>query len=302
MKNPSVQVFKSIAQYHATYGLSQPVHPLISVLNYSEFKQLDSNMPITVSYDFYVINLKKNFEGKVKYGQQYYDFDNGVMTFYAPKQVLTFEVTGSIPEGWTVIIHPDLLHGSPLAAKIRDYGFFSYATNEALHLSKKEETIIEGILDNLRTEISLNTDLHTQNLILSHIDLFLNYCSRFYSRQFITRKKVSNDLLAKFEHLLNEYFKEDKPDFGLPSVQYFADQLLVSKHYLNDMLKSHTGLTSQQHIQNHLIELAKQMLSTSTRSVSEIAYLLGFEHSQSFNKFFKNKVNLTPTEFKQSFN
>lgn len=233
MKNPSVQIFKSIAQYHATYGLPQPVHPLISVLNYNEFRRLDRNAPTTVAYDFYVINLKKNFEGKVKYGQQYYDFDNGVMTFYAPKQILTFEMTGALPEGWTVIIHPDLLHGAPLAAKMRDYGFFSYAANEALHLSEKEETILEGILDNLRTETGLNTDMHTQDLIRSHIDLFLNYCNRFYSRQFITRKKVSNDLLIKFENLLHDYFTENKPGSGLPSVQHFADQLLVSKHYLN---------------------------------------------------------------------
>ncbi len=257
----------------------------------------------TIVYNCYTIYLKKNFDGKIKYGQQYYDFDNGIMTFFAPKQMISVEAGNSEKvEGWMVVIHPDFIQNYPLAKQIKEYGFFSYATNEALHLSDKEETVISGLIQNLQHEIETMIDHYTQDVIVSHIDLLLNYCNRFYNRQFITRRKVSKDLFLKFEDLLTTYYQND--DFNvsvLPSVQYFAKKLSVSPHYLNDMLKNLTGQTTQQHIQNQLIEKAKELLSITDLSVSEIAYRLGFEYPQSFSKLFKNKTSLTPLEFRQSF-
>jgi AraC-like DNA-binding protein len=190
-----------------------------------------------------------------------------------------------------------------LAKRIKEYGFFSYASNEALHLSEKEETVISGLIQNLQQEVEAMTDNFTQDVVVSHIDLLLNYCNRFYNRQFITRKKASNDLFLKFEDLLNVYYQNDDLNVSvLPTVQYFAEKLFVSPHYLNDMLKNLTGQTTQQHIQNQLLEKAKELLSTTKLSVSEIAYRLGFEYPQSFSKVFKNKTNQTPLEFRQSFN
>ena len=202
-----------------------------------------------------------------------------------------------------LVFHPDFLHGYPLAKKIKDYGFFSYAVNEALHLSDKEEQMITGVMQNLKDEIAAMIDNYTQDVVVSHLELLLNYSNRFYNRQFITRKKVSNDLLTKFEELLTAYFKQEtEANDGLPTVQYISDKLFVSPNYLNDMLKSLTGQTTQQLIHNQVIEKAKELLSTTNLSVSEIAYQLGFEYPQSFNKLFKNKTKITPLEFRQSFN
>lgn len=206
-------------------------------------------------------------------------------------------------EGWMLVFHPDFIQSYALGKRIKEYGFFSYANHEALHLSDKEETIIAGLMQNLKQEIEAMIDNYTQDVVVSHIDLLLNYCNRFYNRQFITRKKASNDLFLKFEDLLAAYYQND--DFsvaGLPTVQYFAEKLSVSPHYLNDMLKNLTGQTTQQHIQNQLLEKAKELLSTTELSVSEIAYRLGFEYPQSFSKVFKNKTNQTPLVFRQSFN
>ena len=256
----------------------------------------------TIVYNFYTIYLKKNFDGKIKYGQQYYDYDNGIMTFFSPKQMFSIEADSSTNvEGWMVVFHPDFIQNYPLAKRIKEYGFFSYAANEALHLSEREETVIYGLLQNLQHEIEAMIDNYTQDVVVSHIDLLLNYCNRFYNRQFITRKTASNDLFLKFEGLLTAYYQKEGLS-GLPTVQYFAEKLFVSPHYLNDMLKNLTGQTTQQHIQNQLIEKAKELLSTTGMSVSEIAYQLGFEYPQSFSKLFKNKTNLTPLKFRQSFN
>ncbi|WP_343605770.1 helix-turn-helix transcriptional regulator [Fluviicola sp.] len=304
MKREALYAINSISEYHALTNLGKPVHPLVSVFNFKEYTQPNEARPRRMLYNIYVVNIKKNFDGKIKYGQQYYDFDEGVMTFYAPKQVIEIkEMITKIPDGYTLLIHPDFLHGTALGSKIQTYGFFTYASNEALHLSAQEEEIIEGIFENLRTEIHSGTDTHTHDVVLSHIDLLLSYCKRFYDRQFITRKKVSNDIFLRFEEIIAAYFKsrELSPE-GLPSVQYFADQLFISPNYLNDLLKNLTGQTTQQHIHNHLIEKAKELLSTTTLSVSEIAYQLGFQFPQSFNKLFKNKTGTTPLEFRQSFN
>jgi len=298
-------VLNSISQLHSLLKLKKPTHPLVSVINVEDVHMEDIEITEPVVFNFYVINFKRNCQGKVRYGQQYYDFDEGVMSFVAPKQRIELEEsapTGNL-EGWMLIIHPDFIQGYPLAKKIKDYGYFSYAVNEALHLSDKEDAVISGILKNLQEEIEAIIDAYTQDVVVSHLDLLLNYCNRFYNRQFITRKKVSNDLLVKFEELLADYIKSnEKAALELPSVKYFADKLNVSSIYLNDMLKNLTGQTTQQHIHNQLIEKAKELLSTTNLSVSEIAYKLGFEYPQSFNKLFKNKTNVTPLEFRQSFN
>ncbi len=304
MPDNSTQFFNSISELHSAMKFKKPVHPLVSVVRLDDVDVESRSAVTSMIYNFYTVFLKKNFDGKVKYGQQYYDFDNGIMSFYALKQKVTVEgFTPTKLEGWMLVFHPDFLQGYPLAKKIKEYGFFSYATNEALHLSDKEEAVISGIMQNLQGEIEAIIDSYTQDVVVSHIDLLLNYCNRFHNRQFITRKKVSNDLLIRFEELLSTYFGDDKNgSLELPTVQYFADKLFVSAHYLNDLLKSLTEQTTQQHIQNHVIEKAKELLSTTQLSVSEIAYQLGFEYPQSFNKLFKNKTSVTPLEFRQSFN
>ena len=304
MKQETPHSIHSISAYHAFAGLPQPTHPLVSVINFDECEGRYGAVQQSLMYHFYSINLKKDFDGKVKYGQQYYDFDEGVMTFYAPKQVINLqELPTRIPKGYSLMIHPDFLQGTSLASKIHDYGFFSYASYEALHLSKREEEIVEGIFENLRTEIGSLTDIHTQDVVLSHIDLLLSYSNRFYNRQFITRKAASTTLVAQLETILNNFF--DRGDVlkpGLPTVQYLAGQLHVSASYLGDMLRYHTGMNTQQHIQNKIIDKAKELLSTTNRSVAEIAYQIGFEHPQSFSKMFKSKTDQSPLQYRQSFN
>ena len=254
--------------------------------------------------NFYGVSLKKNLKGKLKYGQNYYDFDEGVLAMKAPNQLVS---VGNDPNfkvsGWWLVIHPDFVLNYPLGRVIKNYGFFSYAVNEALHLSDKEEKMLEGIFKNIEQEYQTSIDQFSQDVIIAHIELLLNYCNRFYNRQFITRKKVNNDLLSKMETLLDEYFNKDKIlEQGLPSVHYFSDCLNLSPDYLSDMLKTLTGHSTQHHIHNKLIEKAKETLTTTQLSVSEIAYQLGFEHPQSFNKLFKSKTNLTPLEYRASFN
>lgn len=303
MKQNAPYVIKSISEYHVFNKLAKPTHPLVSVINFRDIMP-DRPLPNSITYNFFSVNLKKDFNGKVKYGQRYYDFDEGVMSFYAPRQVITLEGDFiKIPAGYTLIIHPDFLQGHNLATKINEYGFFSYASHEALHLSDREEEIIENIFENLRQEINSLTDIHTQEVVLSHIDLLLSYCNRFYNRQFITRKTANNTLVAQMEALLGKYFEsEQMSKLGLPTVQYIAGQLNVSASYLGDMLRYHTGINTQQHIQNKIIDKAKELLTTTNHSVAEIAYQIGFEHPQSFNKLFKSKTNLSPLQYRQSFN
>lgn len=301
MKNNTPYFLNSVSELHAFLQIKSPAHPLVSVVRLDDIAFKNPEDIKTIVYNFYTIYLKKNFDGKIKYGQQYYDFDNGIMTFFAPKQMFSIEAGSSAKvEGWMLVVHPDFIQNYPLAKRIKEYGFFSYATNEALHLSDKEETVMSGLVQNLQQEIEAIIDNFTQDLVVSHIDLVLNYCNRFYNRQFITRKKASDDLFLKFEELLTAYFHNEIS--SLPTVQYFSEKLFVSPHYLNDMLKNLTGQTTQQHIQNQLIEKAKELLSITKLSVSEIAYRLGFEYPQSFSKLFKNKTDLTPLEFRQSFN
>jgi AraC-like DNA-binding protein len=252
-----------------------------------------------------VIALKKDCAGgKCRYGQQYYDFDEGIMYFIAPHQVLQFEdVLLNGVKGVVMVVHPDFFQGYPLASTIKNYGYFSYVANEALHLSEKEEKSVMDIIGNLELEIDANMDSFTQDLLVSNLDLLLKYCDRYYNRQFLTRKKANNDLLSKLESLLDGYFKNDKLIVsGIPTVHFIANELNLSANYLSDMLRVQTGQTTQQHIQNRLIEKAKEMLSTTELSVSEIAYHLGFEHPQSFHRLFKSRTSVSPLEFRASFN
>lgn len=295
-----IQVINSIPQLHKVLGLPEPEHPLISVnglIKRDSFEELNGK---PVVYNFYSICIKKDFKGKVKYGQTIYDHDAGVLSFYSPGQVSATEISeddGAMGD-W-LIFHPDLLRSYPIFDKIKEYGFFSYALNEALHLSAKEEQMIEKIWEDIKTEYKSNIDTFSQDVIVSHIDLLLTYCNRFYNRQFITRKKVNNDVLSKFEGHLKSYFSGDVGVHkGLPEVQYFSEKLFVSTQYLSDLLKSLTGMTTQQHIHNYVIELAKDKLMKTNLSIAEIAYELGFEYPQSFNKLFKNKTGVTPNEFR----
>lgn len=293
----------SIAAVHNLFQLKKPLHPLITVFDLDETTVIPETILHAVYTNFYVIALKKDCAGKCKYGQQYYDFEEGIMYFIAPNQVFQFEdVVLSKVKGKVLIIHPDFLQGHPVSGVIKDYGYFSYSSHEALHLSEREERMVMEILDNIRNEMEANMDAFTQDLLVSNIDLLLKYCDRFYNRHFLTRKKANNGLLSKLESLLDDYFKSDRLVEGIPTVQFVAQELNFSPNYLSDMLRTYTGQTTQQHIQNRLIEKAKELLSTTGLSVSEIAYQLGFEYPQSFHRLFKNQTSVSPVQFRQSFN
>ncbi len=303
-KGAAPYTIPSIAEFHRMMGLPKPEHPLVSVVKFEDIRQVPADMPNSVLLNFYSVWLKKNYTGKMKYGQQYYDFDGGLMSFFAPGQVFQNtdheELTHT---GWWLIIHPDFLWNYPLAKGIRKYGFFSYAVNEALHLSEKEELMVAGIMQYIEQEYKSVIDNFSQNVIVSQVELLLNYADRYYNRQFITRKAANHGILDRLEKLLSEYLDGDQVRrSGLPSIRYLSEVLHVSPGYLSDLLKNITGKTAQQHIHDKIIEKAKEKLSTTALSVSEIAYDLGFEHPQSFSRLFKSKTNLSPIEFRQSFN
>lgn len=306
MKTNKIHRFSTISEYHRFRGLPQPEHPLISIVNFEDMELTDDYDQISWSMDFYSIALKRNSNGKIKYGQQKYDFDNGVLFFLAPNQIysiqneayLTFKTTGSM-----LLIHPDFLWGSSLAQKIKKYDYFNYAINEALFLSEKEEISLITILQNIKQEYQSNIDMFSQDVIIAQIELLLKYADRFYHRQFLTRKINNHQILDRLEILLNTYFDSDEHiNNGIPTVQIIANRLNVSPSYLGNILKLITGQSTQQHIQGRLIDKAKEKLSTTNLSVSEIAFQLGFEHPQSFSKLFKNKSGLTPLAFRSSFN
>ncbi|MDB4901988.1 MAG: AraC family transcriptional regulator [Mucilaginibacter sp.] len=306
MANMQPLRIKTISEYHKVMGLPKPEHPLISVINFESIKQLPSNGPISLVFDFYSISLKRNFNARFKYGQQEYDFDEGIMFFMSPGQVFGVETdSGSALKhsGWLLLVHPDFLWNTPLAKTIKQYEYFDYSVNEALYLSEKEEVTITSMMQNIEQEYRSNIDKFSQDIIIAQLELLLNYADRFYHRQFITRKITNHRILNRLEDILTEYFNSDAlAKKGLPTVQYIAETLNVSPNYLSGMLKLLTGQSTQQHIHDKLIEKAKEKLSTTGLSVSEIAYELGFEHSQSFSKLFKTKTNLSPLEFRHSFN
>ncbi|KUJ53084.1 helix-turn-helix domain-containing protein [Chryseobacterium sp. JAH] len=296
---------KTISQFHTLRGLPKPKHPLISVINFEDMAPALESGKQSLIFDFYMISVKRDMNHKYRYGQQDYDFDEGVMFCMAPHQILSVirEEHDKNPSGWMMMIHPDFLWNTPLATAIKKYEFFDYSVNEALFLSEDEEIKIQQITENIKQEYQTSIDKFSQNIIISQLETLLNYSERFYQRQFLTRQKAHHQFLEKLSMLLNNYFeRDDSKEKGLPSVQFLSDELNMSPQYMRSLLKTLTGQTTQQIIHEKLIEKAKEKLSTTELSVSEIAYELGFEHSQSFSKLFKAKTDISPLDFRKSFN
>ncbi len=305
MERRQTQKIKTISEFHRLRGLPKPEHPLISVVNYADIKRPADIGETNLVLSFYMISLKKGIGGKMYYGQQEFDFDEGLMAFLEPNQVFRIQPDPNSTakrSGWMLLIHPDFLWNTSLAKTIKRYDFFDYSVNEALFLSDKEEATVNGIIENIKQEYHSNIDKYSKQIIISQIESLLNYSERFYNRQFITREKANHQILGRLENLLDNYFEHKILETGLPSVQFIAEELNVSPKYLSTLLKVLTGQNTQQHIHDKLIEVAKTKLSTTDLSVSEIAYELGFEHIQSFSKLFKTKTKLSPLEFRQSFN
>ncbi|MEO6521374.1 MAG: helix-turn-helix transcriptional regulator [Mucilaginibacter sp.] len=298
--------FKTIAEYHRMMGLPKPEHPLISVVNVANIKGPFVTGQVSLIFEFYSIAMKRVPDRKFRYGQQTYDFEEGILFCMAPGQVFGFDVIDGAkhrPSGWMILIHPDFLWNTNLAKTIKQYEFFSYSANESLHLSEKEENLMTGIVQYMEQEYHANIDKFTDSVITAQLELLLTYTDRFYQRQFITRKIANHQIIDKVESILTEYFNSPAlAKHGLPTVAHLAGQLNVTPGYLSELLKALTGQSTQQHIHDKLIDKAKERLSTTTLSVSEIAYELGFEHSQSFSKLFKTKTELSPLEFRQLFN
>jgi len=299
-----MHIIHSISEYHRLTSLPAPAHPLISLVDVSKIRFAERVIWEKFSMTFYCISLKKNINGNPKYGREFYDHDKGIMSFVAPMQLLSLDTVSpdadQLATGYALFIHPDFFVGHPLAAMSGNYAFFSYAVNEALHLSQTEEENIVALFEKIEQEYK-NRDEHTDHIIQTQIDLILTYSNRFYKRQFATRKKVNHDIIDRLDGYLTEHFNAGEGlRKGVPSVEALAGNLNVSPHYLSDLLRSVNGLNTQQYIQIRLLEKAKEYLSTTELSVAEIAYLLGFEYPQSFNKLFKKKMNISPLEFRKS--
>ena len=294
---------KSISQLMRILGLPAPLHPLVTLVDYHQVPVEMFPKGQKISLDFYKVSFKPSFTGKIKYGQGSYDFEEGGLAFLKPKQIVFPPEEVESYEGIALYFHPDFIRTYPMGKTINQYGFFSYDVSEALFLSAKEKEIIANLFAVIAGELGSNIDAFSQDVLVSQIELLLNYSNRFYNRQFITMKAVNHDIITKLDRLLNSYFDEESSlKNGLPSVKYISTELKLSQRYLSDMLSSLTGLNTQQYIQNAIIEKAKEKLSTTNLSVSEIAYELGFGHSQSFSKLFKTKTRVSPMEFRKSFN
>lgn len=304
MKHTSdIHQIKSISQLVREIGLPAPLHPLIALVDYNYISAGMLPKGQKISIDFYKISFKPTFKGQVKYGQGYYDFEEGGLAFLKPGQIVYSPEDPENYEGFVLYFHSDFIRNYPLGKAIHQYGFFSYDVSEALFLSAKEKEIIANLFRSIANELNNNIDKFSQDVLVSQIELLLNYSNRFYNRQFITRKAVNHDIITSLDKLLMDYFDEDNSlKNGLPSVKYISSELKLSQRYLSDMLRSLTGLNTQQYIQNTVIEKAKEKLSTTDLSVSEIAYELGFEHPQSFSKLFKIKTQLSPLEYRNTFN
>jgi AraC family transcriptional activator of pobA len=297
----AVHKLESLTDFHRMFGLSKPRHPLISFIDIKEMSFDPAALPRSLIMNFYKIAYKTGFCGKAKYGQSYYDFGEGGLVFTSPGQV--FESPDKpTTSGNMLLIHPDLLLAYPLSQRMKQYGFFSYAANEALHLSDQERSTIITVFNIIDEELNSRIDDFSQDVIVSQVELLLAYSNRYYKRQFITRKAVNNGQLQKLEEILDQYFSEEKAvAHGIPTVQYLADRLNLSPSYLSDMLRTLTGENAQQLIHNKLVEKAKEKLSITNLSVAEIAYQFGFEHPQSFSRLFKAKTEQSPLEFRTSF-
>lgn len=294
-------IFQSISELNRALGLPKPRHPLVDLVNYKDIRADTSELSKALVLNFYKISYKQHLKGKVKYGQGYYDFDEGGLSFVSPNQLISAGEEEQDYSGYTLLFHPDFIRNYTLETSIKKFGFFSYSVSEALYLSAQEQKTIVSLFDNIQQELSSSIDHFSQDVIVSQIEVLLNYSNRFYNRQFITRKAMHHDLLSSMEKILADYFDHDHAlTNGIPSVAYITGQLQVSQRYLSDMLRQLTGQNTQQHIQHKLIEKAKEILSTTNLTVAEIAYRLGFEHPQSFNKIFKRKTNSSPLEFRDA--
>src|SRR6187401_734970 len=289
--------FDTVSQYNA-FNNHETLHPLVSVIDFS--KASPRRLRRTY-FGFYLALLKDVECGDLRYGKNTYDYQEGTLVFIAPGQVVTVDSAGEIyqPKGYALIFHSDFLHGTSLGKNIQAYTFFGYQSNEALHISERERKIVLDCFSKIEFELDHAIDKHSKKLIVSNIELFLNYCIRFYDRQFITRDNIHKGILERFEHLLNEYFQSDKPHtIGLPSVAHCASELNLSASYFGDLIKKETGKTAQEHIQSKMIDVAKERIFDQSKSVSEIAYELGFKYPQHFTRLFKQKVGYTPNEYR----
>jgi len=300
-----MQHFKTLSTYIDYLGLARPEHPMLSVFNSKGDDYLpcprESSPPIT--NDCYSISLKKFVKGDLNYGRTKYDFTNGALIFISPRQVLQWD-SGVVFEqkGFSINFHEDFLKGTELAQRIKRYGFFSYSVNEALHLSPKEEEQIESIVENIEIEYQNNQDAFSKEIIISQLDTLLKYANRFYERQFLNRKEISNNLLEQFNKHLNEYFESGQlQEKGIPSIEQIAETMLISQRYLSDTLKKETGKTSSEHLQLYLIDEAKNILLKPNTSISEVAYALGFEYPPYFSRLFKKKEGISPTEYREKY-
>lgn len=292
----------TISQLHKSLELGNPLHPLISVFHQSQLKQ-QITQPVSFCFGLYFISLKDAASCTVKYGHTSYDFEDGTMTFLAPGQEVVIEEAEPVPDaqGWTIAFHPDLIKRSELSAKISDFTFFNYDNHEALHLSGRERKMVTDIALNIENECEMHIDAHTQSLICSNIELLLKYCTRFYERQFNVRSNLNCEHIDRFNRFLFDYYQSDKPlKQGLPSVQYCGQQLALSPYYLSDLLKQETGKNALEHIHLFVIKRAKQQMQETTKSITEIAFDLGFEYPQHFSKLFKAKVGISPRQFRSA--
>jgi AraC-like DNA-binding protein len=288
----------TVDQYNQFFGL-ETLHPLVSVVDLSEATKFPTHF--TMNYGIYALFLKKVKCGDIRYGRQIYDYQEGTVTSFAPGQVVETEMQQGVkPSAHGLLFHPDLIKGTSLGQDIKQYSFFSYASAEALHLSEEEKGIFMDCLEKIEMELQHPIDKHSKRLISRNIELLLDYCMRFYERQFITRSESNKSVLVKFEALLDDYFHSDKPQTdGLPSVKYFADKVFLSPNYFGDLIKKETGKSAQEYIQTRMIDLAKEMIAGTEKTVSQIAYELGFQYSQHFNRIFKKNVGYTPGEYRK---
>lgn len=282
-------------------------HPLISIVDFDKVVNVNDTGKKYDAFHFncYAIFLKDAKGCKMMYGGKPYDYDEGTLVFMSPNQTIEFGNIDPdyVPKGYAIIFHPDLLLGTDLAKKVRSYSFFAYSSNEALHLSKKERKIILSVIEKIQFELDQNIDKHSKNLITTNLELLLDYCTRFYDRQFITREAANRPSLESFENLLNEYFTSERAQKnGLPSVSYFADRLHLSSNYFGDLVKKETGKSAQEHIQLKVINLAKERIYNAEKSISEIAFELGFKYPQHFSRLFKKKVGFSPKDYRTSVN
>ena len=294
--------FDTVNEYNALNN-QETLHPLVSVIDFSKAnpRSWGGEKKVRINYGLYCIFLKDVKCGDLKYGRNYYDYQEGTLVFVAPGQVMEIENDGQVyqPKGHALVFHPDLVHGTSLAKSINDYNFFSYDAREALHLSERERQVVLDCFSKIDFELHQNIDKHSKKLIASTIELFLNYCERFYDRQFITRENVNKGILEKFEEQLNGYFASEKPQlYGLPSVAYFAEKLNLSSNYFGDLIKKETGKTAKEYIQDKIIDVAKSKTFGADKTVNEIAYELGFKYPQHFTRLFKQRVGCTPNEYK----